>query len=81
MFCYAVLRVFFSFAIILMGKWDDCCNLIVFLMFCACKCYVALLNGTVGWSAVCDCGILWLYSLLLSKTYLCFSECIKRSYY
>ena len=32
-------------------------------MSCDCPCSVALPHGTVGWSAVCDCGISWLYSL------------------
>ena len=30
---------------------------IVFQMSCFCKCFVALLHGAVGWSAVSDCGI------------------------
>ena len=35
---------------------------LVALLFCIkdvlyYKCYVALLHGAVGWSAVCDCGI------------------------
>ena len=30
---------------------------IVLLMSCYCICFVALPNGTVGWSAVCDCAI------------------------
>ena len=28
----------------------------VFLMSCDCLCYLAVLHGTVGWSAVCNCG-------------------------
>ena len=31
--------------------------IIVLQMYCYYKCYVALPHGTVGWSAVCDCGI------------------------
>ena len=27
------------------------------------KCYVTLPHGAVGWSAVCECGISWSYSL------------------
>ena len=34
-------------------------------MACCCKCSVALPHCAVGWSAVCDCGICWLYSLNL----------------
>ena len=33
-----------------------CFTLIVFLMFCDSQCSVAIPNGTMGWSAVCDCG-------------------------
>ena len=28
-----------------------------------CKCPVALPYGTMGWSAVCNCGISWSYSV------------------
>ena len=34
-----------------------CFALIILLMPCGCKCYVALPHDAVGWSAVCDCGI------------------------
>ena len=34
-----------------------CVTLIVFLMFCDCKCSVTLLHGAMDWSAVCDSGI------------------------
>ena len=34
-----------------------CFAFIVLRMFCYCKCFVTLLHGAVGWSAVCDCGI------------------------
>ena len=30
-------------------------SLIVFLMFCDCKCSVALSDGAEDWSAECDC--------------------------
>ena len=36
---------------------------IVLQMYCYYKCSVALPHGAVGWSAVCDCGISWSYSL------------------
>ena len=32
-------------------------------MYCYYKCSVALPHGASGWSAVCDCGISWSYSL------------------
>ena len=59
LFCYALLCVHFSFAIILKRKR----NLVVLLliislqMYCYYKCSVALPHGAMGWSAVCDCGI------------------------
>ena len=36
---------------------------IVFWISCYSKCPVALPYGAVGWSAVCDCGVSWSYSL------------------
>ena len=57
-FCYAVLCVLSSFAIILMGKRAGCFILFVLLMFCGCYCSIALLHGAMGLSAVYDCGIL-----------------------
>ena len=44
------------------GSW--CFALLVFRMSHYCKCSVAFLHGAVGWSAVCDCGISWSYSLI-----------------
>ena len=35
----------------------DCFAIIVLQMYCYYKYSVALPHGTVGWSAVCDCGI------------------------
>ena len=32
-------------------------TIIVLLMYCCYKCYLALLGSTRGWYAVCDCGI------------------------
>ena len=57
LFRYALLNVLSNFAIILTRKREPgCFAFIVFLMFCYCKCPVALPRGAVGWSAVCDCG-------------------------
>ena len=58
----AMFRVLSSFAII----FDEeervgCFFKIIFQMFCDCKCPVTLPRGAVGWSAVCDCSISWLY--------------------
>ena len=59
LFCCAVLCVLSNFAIILMGKREraGCLTLFVFLVSFDWFCSVALPRGTVGWSAVCDCGI------------------------
>ena len=40
-----------------------CFTLFVFLVSCDCYCSVALPHGDVGWSALCDCGISYSYSL------------------
>ena len=58
MFWYALLRVLYSFAIILMEK-RELVALIVFLVSCdcSCSCSVSLFCGTMGWSALYDCGI------------------------
>ena len=40
-----------------------CYTLIVFPLFCFCKCHVPLLGNTVGCYAVHDCGIVLSYSL------------------
>ena len=41
-----------------------CFILIVFLVPCDCKCFVTLPRDTVGWPAVCNCGISWSYKLI-----------------
>ena len=56
---YTLLCVLSSFAVILAG----CFAFIVLRMSCYCKCSVALPNGAVCRSALCDCGISWSYSL------------------
>ena len=38
-------------------KRTGCLSLIVIRMSCYCEYPVALPQGAVGWSAVCDCGI------------------------
>ena len=68
MFCYAVLGINSSSAIIPLGKRElfaareeraGCFVLIVNLLSCYCKCSVSLPHGVIGWAAVCDCGIFW----------------------
>ena len=57
LFCYALICVLSSFAIVLKRERAGCFAFIVFWMSCYCKCHVALPRGDMGWSAVCDCGI------------------------
>ena len=54
--------LFSSFAIILMGKRE---LVDLLCLSCDCCCSVALPDGAMGWSAVCDCGISRSYSLAL----------------
>ena len=44
-----------------------CFALIVFLMYCDSQCSVAFPRRKMGLSAVCDCGISSLYSLVFDK--------------
>ena len=67
LFWYPLLCVLSSFAIIL----KRCFDFIVVQMSCYCECSVTLPHGAVGWSAVCDCGVYWSYSLTFSG-YTCF---------
>ena len=55
MFCYASLNVHSCFAIIFKKKRKNV--IIVLQMYCYYKYSVAVPHDTVGWSAVCDCGI------------------------
>ena len=52
---------YFMFFLVLQSSCEDeragRFAFIVFLMFCYIKCPVALPHGTVGGSAICDCGI------------------------
>ena len=57
LFCYALVCVHSSIAIILKKEKVGCFAVIVLPMYCYYKCSVALPHGPVGWSAVCDCGI------------------------
>ena len=58
LFCYALLCVHSSFAIIIEEEEKaGCFAIIVLQMYCYYKCFVALPHGAVDWSAVCDCGI------------------------
>ena len=38
---------------------------------CGCLCFVSLSHGAMGWSAVCDCGNSWSYSLAFRYDYTC----------
>ena len=51
-----------------------CFAIIVLQMHCYMyyKCYVALLHGAVGWSAVYDCGISCSYSLTFCMLFIIF---------
>ena len=53
LFCYALLRVHSSFAIVLKRKR----KLVALLSLSYYKCSVALLHDDVGWSTVCNFGI------------------------
>ena len=56
LFCYALLCVHSSFAIILKGK-RKLAALLVLSYRCVFyyKCSVALPHGAMGWSAICNC--------------------------
>ena len=56
LFCYAILCVLSSFAIIDEEEKSGCFTFIRFLMSCDCYSYVALPHGVMGGSAVGDCG-------------------------
>ena len=47
---------------------------LAFGMSCYCKCFVALPQGGMGWSALCDCGIFpYLTHLLFVKSMFVFA--------
>ena len=56
LFCYAILCVYYSFAIIL-KRGTGCFALNVLQMSCYSTCPVAIPKDTICWSTVCDCGI------------------------
>ena len=64
LFCFAVLFVLYSFAIISLGKRE----LVALLLLCS-ECHVPIFilrflsHDAMGWSVVCDCDISWLYPL------------------
>ena len=62
MFGCALFCVHSSFAIISMGKRELVALLCLSSWYLS-DCCVALPGGAMGLSAVCDCGISWLYSL------------------
>ena len=65
LFCYALLCVHSSFAIIMKEeKKAGFFASIVLQMYCYYNYSVALPHGAVGWSAVCDCGNSRSYSLI-----------------
>ena len=57
MFCYTLLYVHSSFAIILMGKRELVALLSLSSWCLVIDCCVALPRGAMGLSAFCDCGI------------------------
>ena len=62
LFCYALLCVYFRFAIILKRK-----RKLVALLLLSYRCWsVALPHFAIGWPAVCDGGIFRSYSLPFS---------------
>ena len=66
LFCSAVLCVLYSFVIISLGKERaGCFTFVVFLMSCRCY-YLTIPHGAMGWSVVCESGIYWSYSLLIT---------------
>ena len=64
LFCYTLLCVLSIFAIISLGKREQVALLfIVVLASNGCYCSLVLPHGAVAWSALCDCGTSWSYSL------------------
>ena len=64
--CGVILGALSSLATVLLRKK----KLVSLLeLYCGYLCSVFLHRGAVGWSAVCDCGISWSYSLAPPVTY------------
>ena len=55
---------FFGYAPVMLRKREP-----VATLCCSNLCSVSLPYGAVVWSAVCDCGISWSYSLTLSNNF------------
>ena len=60
MFCGIIVGVNSSLTIFSLIKRELAA---LFELYCGFHCSVSLPEGTVGWSAVCNCGIFWSYSL------------------
>ena len=65
LFCYALLSVLSSFAIILKRMRELIALLLLsyIIMYWYSKCSVAPPHRAVDWSAICDCGISLSYSI------------------
>ena len=77
MFCSTLLYVHSSFAIILMGKGELVALLALscFVLLVSSDCCVALHRGSMGFSAICDCGFfLIILSLFYLKNHLGFND-------
>ena len=47
-------------------------------LICDCYCSLTLPHGAVGWSAVCECGISWSYSLFFTLSHI--EKTLKQSF-
>ena len=65
LFWYASLCLLSGFATILKRKR----KLVALILMSYCECSVALPHHAEVWSAVCDCGITWSYSLFNKKDF------------
>ena len=66
-FCGVALVCFFSVSKSFCRGRERADYFIVFLLSSACLCSVSLLRCAMGWSAICDCGISWLHSLVFLR--------------
>ena len=61
-----VMQSFVSFRVLQSSRWGSESWLLYFFFFlilCSCNVFLPLPPGALGWSAVCDCGSSWSYSL------------------